>query len=186
MLDLENFEEKFKSILESSDWKLLEEKFINATNVLLIGNGGNLAIADHAAIDISRLTDKNGISPGSGITSTSIIGDKDAKSWFKTWVEYRMRGLDPSKTMVIAFSCSTTGTSSEASMMALEYASSLGVDLEDGRLGSRLLPGRAIDISIDLEAAEGRSPRSKYSEGFDDARKDAYLRDQGCRSRVVA
>ena len=34
-----------------------------------------MGIADHAAIDMTRLTDKNVIAPGSGIVSTSIISD---------------------------------------------------------------------------------------------------------------
>jgi hypothetical protein len=127
LLDLENFDANFKEIVLSKEWLEIECMFKDSTNIFLLGNGGNLAIADHAAIDISRLTDKNAIAPGSGITATSIIGDKDAKSWFKKWLEYRLRGVDLSNCMVIAFSCSTTGTSSEASMLALNYAADLGV-----------------------------------------------------------
>tara|TARA_R100000808_G_scaffold20458_1_gene44232 strand:+ start:164 stop:775 length:612 start_codon:yes stop_codon:yes gene_type:complete len=127
MLDIENFETKFKNTVESDNWRELERIFNNSTNIFLFGNGGNLAIADHAAIDISRLTDKNAISPGSGITATSIIGDKDAKTWFKRWLEYRLRGLDHSNCLVIGFSCSTSGTSSEASIEALKYSSELGI-----------------------------------------------------------
>jgi len=127
MLDIENFEEKFTQIVNSKEWKSLEEAFDGATNVFLFGNGGNLAVADHAAIDISRLTDKNAIAPGSGIMATSIIGDKDMKTWFKKWLEYRFRGQDLSKCLVIAFSCSTTGTSSAATLEALQYSVDLGV-----------------------------------------------------------
>ena len=127
MLDIENFEVKFKNVINSDSWKQLESKFQKATNVFLFGNGGNLAIADHAAVDISRLTDKNAISPGSGITATSIIGDKDAESWFTKWLEYRLRGLDMSQCLVVGFSCSITGTSSRATSKALDYAISCGI-----------------------------------------------------------
>lgn len=127
MLDIENFEEKFKSIVNSNNWKQVESAFRRAENIFMFGNGGNLAIADHAAIDVSRLTDKNCIAPGSGITATSIIGDKDPESWFETWLKYRLRGLDTSKCMVISFSCSTSGTSSDASIRALKYAVDLGI-----------------------------------------------------------
>ena len=126
MLNIENFETKFEKIVMSAPWKKLEGLFKEATHVFLFGNGGNLAIADHAAIDISRLTDKNAIAPGSGVTATSIIGDKDATAWFANWLEYRFRGLDPKQCLVIAFSCSTSGTSSEASIKALKYASGIG------------------------------------------------------------
>jgi D-sedoheptulose 7-phosphate isomerase len=127
MLDIENFEEKLINIIQSEEWIKLENLFKDATNVFLFGNGGNLAIADHAAIDISRLTDKNAISPGSGITATSIIGDKDPQTWFKKWLEYRLRGLDHSKCLVIGFSCSTSGTSSEATVNALDYVSDMNI-----------------------------------------------------------
>tara|TARA_Y100000593_G_scaffold95019_1_gene198402 strand:- start:8921 stop:9532 length:612 start_codon:yes stop_codon:yes gene_type:complete len=126
MLNIENFETKFEKIVASAEWKKVENLFTEATHIFLFGNGGNLAVADHAAIDISRLTDKNACAPGSGITATSIIGDKDATTWFTKWLEYRLRGLDPQRCMVIAFSCSTSGTSSEANIKALKYASDLG------------------------------------------------------------
>jgi len=127
LLNIENFNQKFRQIVSSEKWKKVEEVFKKSTNVFLFGNGGNLAVADHAAIDISRLTDKNAICPGSGITATSIIGDKDAEGWLETWVKYRLRGLDPANCMIISFSCSTTGTSSAASIKALEFASALGI-----------------------------------------------------------
>ena len=127
MLDLENFDDKFKKIVTSENWKKTEKLFKEATNIFMFGNGGNLAIADHAAIDVSRLTDKNCIAPGSGITATSIIGDKDPHHWFETWLKYRLRGLDIKQCMVICFSCSTEGTSSEASVKALNYCANLGI-----------------------------------------------------------
>ena len=127
MLNIENFEDKFRKITKSKEWKKVEEVFRKSKLVFIFGNGGNLAIADHAAVDISRLTDKNAIAPGSGITATSIIGDEDALSWFKKWLEYRFRNIDLDHACVICFSCSTNGTSSEASVRALNYAAENGV-----------------------------------------------------------
>ena len=127
MLDIENFESKFEKIIKSQEWKLLEQYFKKAKHVFIFGNGGNLAIADHAAIDITRLTDKNASAPGSGITATSIVGDKDAESWLKTWVEYKSRGINPEDCLAIGLSCSTTGTSSAAIMRALVYANDNGI-----------------------------------------------------------
>lgn len=127
MLNFENLDEKFVKIVNSKEWKELQEKFNDSDEIYVLGHGGNLAIADHAAIDVSRLTNKNAISPGSGITTTSIIGDTNAKSWIKTWLEYRARGIDPKKCLAIGFSCSTSGTSSEAIVHALEYAESQGM-----------------------------------------------------------
>ena len=49
--------------------------FDNASKIALIGNGGNLAVADHAAVDTSRLTNKLGLCPGSGILASSLLYD---------------------------------------------------------------------------------------------------------------
>ena len=59
MLDIENFDRKFEHIVHSEQWKNLESAFNKAEFVYIFGNGGNMGVADHAAIDISRLTDKN-------------------------------------------------------------------------------------------------------------------------------
>jgi len=127
MLNIENIESKFETVVKSKEWISLEDKFKKATNIFIFGNGGNLAVADHAAIDISRLTDKNAISPGSGITTTSIIGDKDAESWLETWIKYRSRGIEPKNCLAIGISCSTSGTSSNAIVRALQYACDHGM-----------------------------------------------------------
>ena len=63
MLDIENFDSKFKDIVQSSEWKQLQNVFNSCKNVFLFGHGGNMGIADHAAIDMTRLTDKNVIAP---------------------------------------------------------------------------------------------------------------------------
>ena len=44
-----------------------------------------MGVADHAAIDIARLTDKNAMCPGSGVRATSIIADTNFEDWFKNW-----------------------------------------------------------------------------------------------------
>ena len=73
MLDIENFDNKFKNIIQSVEWKSLQNTYNDCKHIFLFGHGGNLAVADHAAIDMSRLTDKNVIAPGSGTLTTSII-----------------------------------------------------------------------------------------------------------------
>ena len=50
MLDLVNCELKTKNIIQSKNWKKLETLYKKAKTTLFLGNGGNLAIADHAAI----------------------------------------------------------------------------------------------------------------------------------------
>ena len=94
MLDIENFESKFKDIVQSSDWKNLQGVFNICKNVFIFGHGGNMGIADHAAIDMTRLTDKNVIAPGSGVLSTSIISDESFDTWLAKWLEFRSREKD--------------------------------------------------------------------------------------------
>ena len=92
MLDIENFDNKFKSIVQSLEWKQFQDVFNKSKDVFIFGHGGNMGVADHAAIDITRLTDKNVIAPGSGVLATSIISDESLETWLAKWLEYRSRG----------------------------------------------------------------------------------------------
>ena len=127
MLHIENLENKFRQILSTSDFKGLQKAYTSATNIFYIGNGGNLAIADHAAIDSSRLTNKNIMSPGSGIEATSIITDTKFTEWLKNWIKIRSNGIVKSKSLLVGFSCSTNGESSESIVNAIQYADSIGI-----------------------------------------------------------
>ena len=127
MLDIENFDRKFEHIVHSHQWKKLEKLFAKAEFVYIFGNGGNMGVADHAAIDIARLTDKNAMCPGSGVRATSIIADTNFEDWFKNWLEMATRGIDKSKCLVIGLSCSTVGASSNAIVNACNWASDNGM-----------------------------------------------------------
>jgi len=127
MLDIENFDQKFREIVQSTEWKKLQEAYNGAKNVFMLGHGGNMAIADHAAVDSSRLTDKNVICPGSAVTVTSLISDTSFNEWMKEWLSQRSRVLDPSECLVVGFSCSTTGESSKTLVNTLTYAMDMGM-----------------------------------------------------------
>ena len=122
MVSIENFDRKFKHIGNSKEWKELQKTFNEAEHIFLFGHGGNLGVADHAAIDMSRLTNKNVIAPGSGILATSIISDESFETWLGKWLELRTRGLDTSKCLAIGMSCSTTGDSSNSLVNGLNWA----------------------------------------------------------------
>ena len=105
----EGFYEKFSSILNSEEWKKCQNDFNECTNILAVGNGGNLAVCDHAAIDISRLTDKSATAPGSGILASSLINDASHDLWVKNWFSIATRGWPKdqlSKIMLIGISSS--------------------------------------------------------------------------------
>ena len=116
----------FEKTILSQEWKSLESSFTQCKRIIIFGNGGNLAVADHAAVDISRLTDKLGLCPGSGILASSLINDKGHDLWLRKWVEISSRGLTQqvlSNTLYIGISSS--GRSNNV-VNALNFASSLG------------------------------------------------------------
>ena len=126
IVDMEDLYEKFNFLMNSEEWLKLENDFIDLEHVFIIGNGGNMSIADHAAVDISRLTNKNATCPGSGIVATSIISDNSFEVWLTKWIEQRLRYIDPKKVLVLGMSCSTTGASSASLISALSVAADKG------------------------------------------------------------
>ena len=118
----ENFGEKFQSILKTDEWIKLEKDFVSAKRIFLVGNGGNLAVCDHGAIDISRLTNKSATAPGSGILASSLINDTSHELWVKNWFQICLRGLDQdhiSDSLLIGVSSSGY---SKNICLALDYA----------------------------------------------------------------
>lgn len=104
-----DFSDKFHNILESSQWKKAQQDFNSSKSILTVGNGGNLAVCDHGAIDIARLTNKNASAPGSGILASSLINDTSHDLWVKNWLSILMRSMtdeNKSETMLIGVSSS--------------------------------------------------------------------------------
>ena len=127
-LKLPSIDLKFEEITESENWKLIESLYHKSNRISIFGNGGNLAVADHAAIDTSRLTDKLGLCPGSGILASSLINDKGHDEWLKKWVEITSRGLTReilNKSLFIGISSSGR---SENVVTALNYAKDIGAE----------------------------------------------------------
>jgi len=125
-LEIPDFNQSFFAIINSEDWLHLQNDFTHCERIILFGNGGNLAVADHAAVDISRLTSKLGLCPGSGILASSLINDKGHDEWLRKWVEVSARGLGPNvmdKSLYIGISSSGK---SENVVSALNYSNSIG------------------------------------------------------------
>ena len=91
MLDIENFGQRFTEIVNSAEWEEFQEKFNNCDDIYVLGHGGNLAVADHTAIDITRLSggQKNAMCPGSATVATSLINDTDFDQWMVDWLRAR-------------------------------------------------------------------------------------------------
>ena len=125
LLSFDSIDQGFARVTSSVEWTELQKSFAHSSLILLIGNGGNLAVADHAAIDISRLTDKLAAAPGSGILASSIINDKTHDDWLYYWVSLYLRRIKivPESVCVIGFSSS--GRSANV-LKALQFATEQG------------------------------------------------------------
>jgi phosphoheptose isomerase len=148
MLNFENLDEKFVRIVNSKDWKELQNKFNKSNDVYVLGHGGNLAVADHAAVDITRLSNgtKNAMCPGSGIVATSLINDVGYDQWMVAWLSQRTCTKNKSqqkKSLVLGVSSS--GTSTDV-LKALQWASDQGMNI--GMITSRPLNVKVPNLTV--------------------------------------
>jgi len=130
-LNFENIGDKFLEVTNTKEWAELQQKFNNCPDIFLLGHGGNLGVADHASVDISRLSNgtKNAQAPGSGIVATSLINDSSFDDWMVHWLRQRTVSQTQEqleKTFVLGISSS--GTSKDI-IRALEDAQSRGMQI---------------------------------------------------------
>lgn len=122
----ENFSQQFSAVLGTREWSQLQTDFNASSRILLVGNGGNLAVCDHGAIDIARLTNKSATAPGSGILASSLINDASHDLWVKNWLEISLRGLDlPLINKSLMIGVSSSGFSKNI-CLALDHAKQVG------------------------------------------------------------
>lgn len=123
MLNIGNIDAQLKSFESLREWQRIVAEFKEKPNIVLVGHGGNLAIADHMAVDITRLTKytKATFSPGSAINATSFINDSSFDDWLVCWFRSLNLVLNPENTFVIGISSS--GKSSDV-LRLLEYCDS--------------------------------------------------------------
>jgi len=123
-LETENIESVFERVINSSEWGLLQRHFNRSKDIYLAGNGGNSAIADHGAIDMTRHTDKNIVCAGSAVLATSIINDVGFEKWTSKWLDFILRGREKVRGgMFIGISASGT---SKNLLDALDYCDERG------------------------------------------------------------
>lgn len=143
MLNFENLDEKFVKIVNSSSWKALQEKFNSSGDIYVLGHGGNLAVADHAAVDITRLSNgtKNAMCPGSGVVATSLINDVGFDQWMVAWLSQRCctkTRSQQNKSLVLGVSSS--GTSTDV-IKALQWANDQGMQIA-------MITSRPINVQV--------------------------------------
>ena len=111
MLNLEGIEQKFKDVYDSQEFQLIQKLFNERQNILVIGNGGNYAVAQHGAADCSRLTSKNVMSFDSPTWITSIANDNGYEDLFLKWISTLYAKKVFAKEDAFVIGLSSTGTS---------------------------------------------------------------------------
>jgi len=154
MLNFENIGEKFVQVINTSEWNELQEKFNECDEIYVLGHGGNLAVADHAAIDITRLSNgtKNAICPGSGVVATSLINDTSFEQWMVNWLRCRTsaRTTDQMKKSLV-LGISSSGNSIDI-LKALQWAQEN--EMQIAIISSRDIPMQINDLTKVLLGAE--------------------------------
>jgi len=150
MLNIENIGERFVEIVNSPEWQEFQEKFNNCDDIYVLGHGGNLAVADHTAVDITRLSNgrKNAMCPGSGCVATSFINDTSFDQWMVNWLDCRtaVRSAAEMKRSLV-YGISSSGRSTDV-IKALQWASEHGMQIA-------LVTGQPMTVPIkDLTMVE--------------------------------
>tara|TARA_A100001388_G_C28768886_1_gene502550 strand:- start:2488 stop:3069 length:582 start_codon:yes stop_codon:yes gene_type:complete len=107
LCNFENIEYKINDIINKKNWSELIKKFKKAEHIYVIGNGGNWAVATHAAVDLARLTGKKVFSLDSTCYVTSIANDAGYENVFARWLNL----YSDKKKSSLLISFSATGTS---------------------------------------------------------------------------
>lgn len=130
MLNFENIDEKFVKIVNSTEWKELQQKYNKCNDIYVLGHGGNMGVADHTAVDMTRLSNgtKNAMCPGSCVVATSLINDTSFDQWMVAWLQQRTSTrtkTQMSKSLV--YGISSSGKSKDV-IKALQWASDNGME----------------------------------------------------------
>ena len=143
MLNFENIGEKFVEVVHSKMWRELQVKYNMCDDIFVLGHGGNMAVADHTAIDMTRLSSgtKNAICPGSCIVATSLINDMGFDQWMVSWLQQRTSTRTKSQMKKsLVYGISSSGRSKDV-IKALQWAIDSGMQ-------ACLITAKAIDIEI--------------------------------------
>ncbi len=129
MIDFENIGGKFTEIVQSEQWKELQSKYNACHDIYVLGHGGNMGVADHTAVDMTRLSNgtKNAMCPGSCVVATSLINDTSFEQWMVSWLQQRTstRTRTQMKKSLV-YGISSSGKSIDV-LKALQWASDNGM-----------------------------------------------------------
>jgi len=144
MLNFENIGDKFVQVVHTSEWEQLQEKYNQCDDIYVLGHGGNMAVADHAAVDMTRLSNgtKNAICPSSGVVATSYINDTSFEQWMVNWLIARTSTRTaPQMKKSLVLGISSSGNSIDI-LKALQWAQANGMQVA-------MLTSKDIPMQID-------------------------------------
>ncbi len=131
MLNFEKIDEKFVRIVNSKEWGELQEKYNRCDEIYVLGHGGNMGIADHTAVDMTRLSNgtKNAMCPGSCVVATSLINDTNFDQWMVAWLQQRTSTRTKAQmSRSLVYGISSSGKSKDV-IKALQWASDNGMEV---------------------------------------------------------
>jgi|TARA_R110002124_G_scaffold255187_2_gene420844 phosphoheptose isomerase len=131
MLNFENIGERFTEIVHGDEWKSLQLKYNKCDDIYVLGHGGNMGVADHTAVDMTRLSNgtKNAMCPGSCIVATSLINDTNFDQWMVAWLQQRTSTRTKSQMKKsLVYGISSSGKSKDV-IKALQWASDNGMEI---------------------------------------------------------
>ncbi len=124
LLDFGDISSIIANTSQTKEWINLQENFNLKSTIVVVGHGGNLAVSDHIAADITRLTEftKKTLCPGSAIQATSFINDSSFEEWLVCWL--KSQPINHSDTLILGISSS--GRSKDIEKL-FKYANNLNI-----------------------------------------------------------
>ena len=142
-INIENIGGRFMEIVRSPEWQQLQKDYSACDDIYVLGHGGNMGVADHTAIDMTRLSNgtKNAMCPGSCVVATSLINDVGWDQWMVSWLQQRTcsRTKEQIKNSLV-YGISSSGTSTDI-IKALQWAA-------DNEMRMCILTGKKIPVEI--------------------------------------
>ena len=131
MMNIENIGHRFTEIVNTPEWKELQEKYNKCDDIYVLGHGGNMGVADHTAVDMTRLSNgtKNAMCPGSCVVATSLINDTSFDQWMVAWLQQRTSTRTKSQMKKsLVYGISSSGKSKDVNK-ALQWAADNGMEV---------------------------------------------------------
>ena len=142
-INIENIGSRFMEIISTPEWNKLQNDYNLSNDIYVLGHGGNMGVADHTAVDMTRLSNgtKNAMCPGSCVVATSLINDVGWDQWMVSWLQQRTCSrTDEQNKNSLVYGISSSGNSPDV-IKALQWAS-------DNGMRTVLITGKAITSEI--------------------------------------